>query len=258
MIAAAAVIAAAAAVLIPGTAQASSPHIDSYVALGDSYAAGVGAPPYLDPDCMRSANSYPSLVAKAEHVKDFHFNACSVADTADVLSGQLNGLDRRTDLVSITVGGNDLNFTPSINTCMQGTDADCLTVVQTAEKQINTTLPARFDAVYRTVRQRAPHAKVVVTGYARFFETTADCAAVPPASLVKRKALNGAVDALDKAIESRATRAGFRFVDVRPAFAGHGLCGTDSWITGLTDPNPFHPNAIGYRAGYLPGVIRHI
>jgi hypothetical protein len=115
-----------------------------------------------------------------------------------------------------------------------------------------------LDAVYRTVRQRAPHAKVVVAGYARIFETTADCAAVPPASLVKRKALNGAVDTLDKALESRALRAGFRFADVRPAFAGHGLCGTDAWITGLTDPTPFHPTAIGYRAGYLPGVIRHI
>ncbi|NMO49712.1 SGNH/GDSL hydrolase family protein [Actinoplanes sp. TBRC 11911] len=255
MLAVAVAVAAAAAVLIPGAASASPPHIGSYVALGDSYAAGGGAPPYTDPTCLRSNNSYPALLAAAKHVKSFQFNACSVAATQDVLTSQLTGLNRNTDLVTITIGGNDLNFTPGIGACMQGTDADCQAIVATAEKVTKTELPGRLATVYRTVRARAPHASVVVAGYARFFETTAECPAVPPASLVKRRAINGAVDTLDRTIALAAVRAGFRFADVRPEFAGHGLCGPNPWLTGLTDPTPFHPTATGYRAGYLPAVL---
>ena len=44
------------------------------------------------------------------------------------------------------------------------------------------------------------------------------------------------------------------FADVRPAFTGHGLCGADPWIQGLTNPDSFHPTAVGYRDGYLPAV----
>jgi lysophospholipase L1-like esterase len=256
MLAVAVAVAAAAAVLIPGAAaSASSPHIGSYVALGDSYASGGGAPPYTDATCLRSNNSYPALLAAAKHVKSFQFNACSVAATADVLSGQLNGLSRTTDLVTITIGGNDLDFTPGIGQCMAGTDADCQTVVAKAEKVTTTILPGRLATVYRTVRTRAPHASVVVAGYPRFFETTAECPAVQPATLVKRRAINGAVDTLDRTIAVAAKRAGFRFADVRAEFQGHGLCGPSPWMTDLTDPTPFHPNATGYRFGYLPAVL---
>jgi lysophospholipase L1-like esterase len=255
MLAVAVAVAAAVAVLIPGSALASASHIVSYVALGDSYASGGGAPPYFDQSCLRSDNSYPALLARAEHVNRFRLNACSEAATADVLSGQLTGLDRHTDLVTITIGGNDLNFMPGITTCMQGTDADCQAIVDEAETVSTTTLPGRLDAVYRAVRQHAPRARVTVAGYARFFETTAECPAVPPASLAKRRAINGAVDTLDRTISLAAHRAGFRFADVRPAFAGHGLCGADPWITGLADETKFHPTATGYLAGYLPSLL---
>ncbi|XVU25973.1 SGNH/GDSL hydrolase family protein [Actinoplanes sp. CA-054009] len=246
--------AVAAAVLAPAAAQAHTPG-KSYVALGDSYAAGVGAAPYTDPTCLRGAGGYPPLLAAQLGATTFNYDACSGATTADVLTNQLGDLNRHTRLVTVTVGGNDLGFSSGLATCLTGTDADCAAVVDQAEKFTADTLPGRLDAVYRAIKQRAPHATIVATGYAHFFETTTDCATVP-ASLTKRTALNGAVDVLDAKIRQRAARAGVRFADVRPAFAGHGLCGADPWLGGPAAQAPFHPTATGYSNGYLPAVSK--
>jgi lysophospholipase L1-like esterase len=238
----------AAAALAPAGAAQAAPS-PSYVAIGDSYAAGVGAPPYQD-QCLRSPHGYPALLA----IADTTSNACSGAVTADVTASQLGGLSRRTTLVTVTIGGNDLGFSSGIGVCMQGTDADCAGVVTDAKAFATTTLPGRLDTTYEAIRARAPRARIVVTGYAHFFEATADCAAVPPASLAKRTALNEAVDTLNDVIEERATGNGAVFADVQDSFAGHGLCSTEPWITGPADSAPFHPTATGYSLGYLPGV----
>lgn len=244
---------AAVAGVAPAAAAETTTAAGAYVAVGDSVAAGVGAPPYLDEQCRRSPNGYPALLARKYGIT-LRSQACAGATTADVVSGQVSALSPRTRLVTVTVGGNDLEFTSRMATCMQGTDADCAAVVADAKAFATGPLRARLDGVYHAVRQRAPRAEIVATGYPHFFQTTVDCAAVPPASLVKRRALNETVDVLNGVIAGRAGRAGIGFADVRPRFAGHGLCGTDPWITGLTDPGAFHPTATGYRAGYLPAL----
>jgi lysophospholipase L1-like esterase len=245
-------IASAAAVIgLAGPAAAACPA--HYVALGDSVASGVGAAPYTDATCQRSDGSYPALVAAAKRIRDFTFAACSGAKTADLTGTQLGGLSKATTTVTVTIGGNDLGFSPGIGACLQGTDADCQAVVTAAATFSTEVLPGRLDDVYRQIRSRAPHARLVVTTYAHFFELTPECAAAP-LSLVKRTALNQAVDVLDNAIIGRAKHAGARIVDVRAAFAGHGACGAEPWMNGLTADGAFHPNAAGYRDGYLPLV----
>lgn len=248
-----------AAVLAPGAAQAATPCAEAYVALGDSYAAGVGAPPYLDPSCLRTNGGYPGLLAAAKGYAPFTFDACSGATTADLLANQLGGLDRRTRVVTVTIGGNDLGFSTGVGACMQGSDATCAAVVATAETFVAETLPARLDTVFRTIRRKAPNARVVATGYPHLFETTsADCATVPPASLVKRTALNEAVDTLDAKIAERAARNGVTYADVRSGFAGHALCADTPWLGGLTSQAPFHPTAAGYQEAYLPVVEKAV
>ncbi|MEU8821720.1 SGNH/GDSL hydrolase family protein [Actinoplanes sp. NPDC048796] len=245
-------VVAAAAVMAPAAAHTAAP---AYVALGDSVAAGVGAPPYLDPDCARSANGYPALLASVlPHKPAFRSAACAGATTADVVSSQLGSLGRQTRLVTVTIGGNDLDWDVRVVTCLQGTDADCSAAVDQAKAFATGPLRARLDGVYRAVQKRAPRAEIVATGYARFFETTPGCAAVPPAGLVKRKALNEAVDVLNGVIARQAHRAGVRFTDVQPRFTGHGLCGADPWIVPPTEAGAFHPTAAGYRSGYLPAL----
>ena len=66
-LAASAVMAAAGLTAMAGSPAQAAEELQ-YVALGDSYASGVGAGNY-DPaggDCKRSANSYPSLLQKAQ------------------------------------------------------------------------------------------------------------------------------------------------------------------------------------------------
>ena len=65
-------VAAAVAATVPITATAAPAHAAApvdYVALGDSYSSGVGAPPYLSGGCSRSNNSYAAQWA-ATHGAD--------------------------------------------------------------------------------------------------------------------------------------------------------------------------------------------
>ena len=55
-----------------------------YIALGDSYAAGQGAGPYLD-DCYRSENTYSELAADTKAIKLVTNAACSGKTTQDVV-----------------------------------------------------------------------------------------------------------------------------------------------------------------------------
>ncbi len=73
-----------------------------YVALGDSYASGVGTRSSDGSGCYRSPYAYPVLDA-ARIGAALTFAACSGARVADVVNNQLGGLDGATRWVMITV-----------------------------------------------------------------------------------------------------------------------------------------------------------
>ncbi|MFF8033440.1 MULTISPECIES: SGNH/GDSL hydrolase family protein [unclassified Streptomyces] len=225
-----------------------------YVALGDSYASGVGAGGYLSDsgDCKRSTKAHPYLWAAANSPSSFDFTACSGARTGDVLSGQLGPLSSATGLVSISVGGNDAGFADVMTTCVLQSDSACLSRVATARAYVDSTLPGGLDGVYSAIRSRAPNAHVVVIGYPRFYRLGTSCVGL---SETKRKAINDAADHLDNAIAQRARAHGFTFGDVRSAFTGHEICSGDSWLHSvdwLNIGNSYHPKAAGQSGGYLP------
>ena len=225
-----------------------------YVALGDSYSAGVGAGSYISSsgDCDRSTKSYPYLWQAAHHPSSFTFVACSGATTADVLSGQLSGLSSSTGLVSISIGGNDAGFSDTMETCVLDGTSSCLSAVSTAESYINGPLAAKLDATYAAIRSHAPNAHVVVLDYPHLYEVPGSC--LFGISDTSRTAINGAADQLDGVIAKRAANAGFTFVDVRPVFTGHEICSSDAWLHSTTLPidESYHPTAAGQSGGYLP------
>lgn len=230
----------------------------SYAALGDSYASGVGAGGY-DPAsglCERSPRSYAALWAGSHAVSHFDFAACGGATTDDVLTKQLGGLDAATNLVTVTIGGNDAGFVEVVTTCILGTDSGCQLAVNVAKGYATSVLPAKLSHVYAAIRSRAPNARLIVLGYPRLFELTATCT-VFGLDLAKRTALNGAADTLAGVVAARAGAAGATFVDARPAFAGHGICGPNAWLNPTTWPitDSYHPTQAGYRGGYLPALV---
>src|SRR5512147_512381 len=166
------VLAAACVLAGPATAPAASKAAAmDYVALGDSYSAGVGAGSYLTSgaDCLRSSRAYPALWAAA-HASSFSFAACNGARTGDVLADQLGALSARTNLVSITVGGSDAGYAKVMATCVLPGTTACLSAIAGARSFIDTTLPGNLDRLYSAIRGKAPAARVVVLGYPHFYE----------------------------------------------------------------------------------------
>jgi lysophospholipase L1-like esterase len=228
-----------------------------YAALGDSYSSGVGAPPYdLDPVCQRSSRGYPPLWAVTHQTASFEFAACSGARTADVLATQISVLRPSTDLVTITIGGNDAGFGPVLQTCtVAKSDRTCAAAVDIAEAFERSALPGRLDRTYTAIRRAAPQARVIVLGYPRLFDLAPSCTDPLVPNLTRRTKINHGADVLNEVIQQAVSRqSGFSFAEARDRFTGHGVCSDDPWINGPSVPGPYHPNHTGYRDGYLPAL----
>jgi len=230
-----------------------------YVALGDSYSSGVGAGGYdaSSGSCSRSSLSYTALWAAAHSGTTFTSVACAGATTDDVLANQLGALTAKTTMVTITIGGNDAGFVSVITTCMLGGDDGCRSAVTSAENYATGTLPGKLDRTYAAIRSHAPKARIIVLGYPRLFDLAPSCGWFGM-DLTKRKILDEGADLLVSGIAARAAAAGDTFVDVRSAFAGHGICAAQAWINAVAWPlsDSYHPTSAGYRSGYLAALDR--
>jgi lysophospholipase L1-like esterase len=245
---------AAGALLAAPPAQAAG---ESYVALGDSYSAGNGTRTYLDDgtDCWRSPLAYPSLLA-ADRGYSLDFRACSGATVGDVTGTQLDALSASTQLVTISVGGNDAGFADVLTECaLPGWASDCDGAIDGAAAYISSTLPGSLSGLYADIRGRAPGADVVVVGYPRIFMGE-DCNALTFFSPEEEQRLNDTADQINATIAAQASAAGFDFANPTSAFTGHAVCDDPEWINGLSDPieDSFHPNAAGHASGYAPLV----
>jgi len=257
-----ALAAAAAAVLAisPTAAHGAKPSAttttaDQYVALGDSYSAGNGAfSTNLDYSCNRNTYAYPYLVAQQRPNTALTFVACSGAKTTDVVNKQVSSLSASTDIVSITIGGNDVGFANLLVNCIGWSDAQCKTAVDSTNSQIANQLPGALDSAYATIRKDAPNARVVVLGYPRMFGASFGCAAAAGVDATKVGWLNGVADNLDATIGDRARAAGFSYQSSIAGFTGHDVCAGDPWVNGSSWSlgDSWHPTRSGYANGFAP------
>jgi lysophospholipase L1-like esterase len=226
-----------------------------YVALGDSYSSGVGSGSYISSSgsCLRSTLAYSQLWANANAPASYTSVACSGAKTTDVINNQVSALSGSTTLVSVSIGGNDLNFAGVMEDCVLYSTDTCVSELNTAEATARTSLPGWLDNVYNAIRSHAPSAKVVVMDYPRFYHDLWYCVGL---SSTDRNKINEAADVLDGVIQSAASRHGFAFGDVRSAFgSGHEICDGSSWLHSVDWSDitqSYHPTAAGQSGGYLP------
>ncbi|MFI5843677.1 SGNH/GDSL hydrolase family protein [Catenuloplanes sp. NPDC051500] len=259
--AAAAVSIAVLATVLPGApASAAAPPTVDFVALGDSYAAGVGAGTPLD-SCRNTAGAYPRLwTATDASLVRLTTATCSGGKTSDVLAAAA-ALTAETDLVSITAGANDLGVTGAFAACLDpNRAADCAAAQAAIEAALQSTLPSAVGAVLTAVKERAPKAKVVLTGYPQPFSATGDCG-TPDIPAEVRALGNRVMGGLNTVLAAQATLAGIAYVDVEPAFAGHEICGAAPWVIGFegqADGTILHPGAAGQAEGYLPLFTRAV
>ncbi|GAA3767772.1 SGNH/GDSL hydrolase family protein [Microbacterium kribbense] len=249
----------------------------TYVAFGDSEAAGTGNLPYADTACLRSQKSYPMLLAATFGPVASY--ACSGATTADV-RGQILAAARAGDLgadtrmVTLTVGVNDIDFggvgwEQMLIGCNSAPDA--ATCVQTALGAAVGSLFALTGKIGTTVgaiRQAAPHARILVTGYPLLFGQVTDSCSIGAYQGTPVKLSSAYTTLIDTGltvlnsmiatgVAGYATASGdpgVSYVDVTATFAGHGLCDTgDRWISGLVSGQAnavrsLHANAPGQQA----------
>ncbi len=249
----ASVVTAAAALIALANPASAAPV--NYVALGDSYASGLGTGSYdgATGSCKRGSLSYPALWAAATAPATFKSVACSGAKTGDVIS-QTSALTAATNLVTVQVGGNDAGFTDVITTCTFGTDQDCTNRVNQSKTFIANSLPGLLNNTYSAIKSKSPSARVVVLGYPRIYKVPGSCNV--GLSDTKRATINSGSDALHATISARAAAAGFRYIDVRGAFTGHEICSSSWWLNSLSWPveESYHPNRGGHQGGYLPAL----
>jgi len=230
------------------------PTVRDYVALGDSYASGLGAGNYLNTECYQSRdNSYPQLWVKSRPAGTLGTvtdKTCSGALITTVRDTQLDAVNADTGWVTLTVGGNDAGWVGALRQCLLGNDQTCRSTVSRAEDTAGSVLPDGLDKLYTAIRKRAPEARVFVLGYPHLVGdgAGAGCESLPEA---RRELLNDASDTLADTIKAAVEKHdGFTYVDVREAFDGHEACTGDPWINAVRDPlsESFHPNAKGYQA----------
>jgi hypothetical protein len=251
---------------------------DFVVGLGDSYSSGEGAGAYAawsdhDGDepairngCHQSANSWihktrlpgdTATIGEKAAVRsaalDFHFLACSAAETQHLMPGgpgqfglvsQLDSgyLDENTTLVTLSIGGNDMRFGDIIAACALGGDCrdqvlngDSKGMLDASRDRLAGEMPKRLSVLLDEIKRRAPAASIVLAGYPRLFDVGATCILVSDVNLPW---LNEVTDGLRDALRSAASEARtpsrkVTFADPQPAFSGRTLCTAESAVTGL-------------------------
>jgi len=184
------------------------PETAEYVALGDSYAAGVGSFEYIagtteKNGCYKASNGYVEQLA-AERLYTLYFAACNGAKLGNLLEGkdpQVSHLGPQTKLVTLTIGGNDVGFRSVLESCVDGLYANgggkgCATRDEPGERTALEWLrdgrpPGEYElphakknnisknkeplpslqGLYEMILERAPAAELVVIGYPKLFET---------------------------------------------------------------------------------------
>ena len=250
--------AAATAAMILSASPAGAAAVN-YVALGDSYSSGVGSGSYISAsgNCLRSTLAYSQLWANEHSPASYTSVACSGATTADVLNNQISALSSSTNLVSITIGGNDVGFSSVMQTCVLQSDSACLSAINTATAAAKSTLPGKLANTFSAIGNAAPNAQVVVMGYPELYDL-GNSWICPGLSTTDRTALNNAADTLDSVIQTAAQNAGDSYADVKSNFSGHELCDFfNEWLhsVNISDvTESYHPTADGHSGAYLPAL----
>ncbi|HEV2779726.1 MAG TPA: SGNH/GDSL hydrolase family protein [Actinophytocola sp.] len=247
-----------------------------YVALGDSFAAGAGAPPYDrngSTNCKRSSASYPyrmeGLVAPGvtglPAIDEPVFRACDGAKIDDMNftqfdnnpepGGQLAFLNRQsTRLVTVSIGGNDLGFADKLLDCFSNNCDRGEPLIRQVDLDIN---QSRLRSVYLNIRAKMrPDGYLVVVNYPSFLPRPREgepfgCGDLFGFSEGELNRIDEAVQAARTMVANAVAAAGnsrIRLVDMYDAFAGHKPCSPDPWANGEDFPigQSFHPNARGY------------
>lgn len=273
----------------PGVTEGEGTGPSRYVALGDSYAAvgriSPGAWSAGPVSCVRTDDAYPAIVARELGVGTFVNASCGGAVAEDFwapdkgVPAQFDALTEDTDLVSMSIGGNDVGFGAVIVACAVRTNtaepflpaidavtstisegfdstAGCADVIDRQAAAALDELDTHLDEVYGEIARRSPHARVVTTGYLaaipesdEILASSPACEPLMAASPEERVKVRGFQADLNSVVRSAAERNGVTVVI--PDEPGHSMCApAESRYVDLlgvdTGSAPIHPTSLGH------------
>ncbi|MDH6221948.1 SGNH/GDSL hydrolase family protein [Streptomyces pseudovenezuelae] len=271
------------------------PQPGPYVALGDSYTSGPKIPRQsgTPAGCDRSDHNYPAVVARQLGVTaaDFRDVSCSGATITDLTApqktsngtnpAQFSALSKRTRLVTLGIGGNDIGFGSTVTKCVTmgamyraigsgrlfsdnapckkqyadgGTDEVAQKIQATGRK---------LSAALAEIERRAPKARVYVVGYPAILPAEAKgCGRELPLAPGDATYLYDKGKQLNTMLRGQSEAAGATYVDTYSPSVGHDACSAQKtrWIEPLQPSSPaaaVHPNAHGEK-GMANAVLRAI
>ena len=181
-------------------------------------------------------------------------------------------VDYATDLVTITIGGNDVLFSKVLLDCAL---FPCNTPAKEAQLRhaIASLKPYLVDT-YKAILTKTFNARVLVLGYPQLFPATSEEQSCAGLSLFsgEQTYIRNLTTLLNRTIGEAAAEAKVDFEDVTSEFAGHEACGNKKeWINGVSktgklpksgfirlDDESFHPKLEGQRDGYAAIVNRYL
>jgi lysophospholipase L1-like esterase len=256
----------------------------NYVAVGDSFAAAPGVPDPAPPaGCHKSTNGYPAILARRLSATSFVNVTCSGAKTEDItvraqqtkdgpVARQLDAVDASTDLITVTIGANDVGLPSDAKDCEVRSDdpPPCTNGfvvgdVDRISQLITAQLPV-WGTLIDELRLAAPHARIVIVGYGTIVRP-GGCFPTQPVLSRDSDYLQSKLNELDDLQQQLAANKAIDYFDTRPISQGHDICAApnDRYIEGFIttgSAEPLHPNGFGTAAvgnalsGYLgkPGV----
>ena len=241
-----------------------------YVAMGSSFASGIGDGQILDARCGRTADSYPNRVADRANLKLTDVS-CAGAMTRELIEPdpqdpgqpiQIDAVSEKTEIVTVTIGGNDVQYVPRTGI------ASCANILsgqipgpEGPQRCTELKWPSPFPTsdryaaaeqsmteVLRAVKARAPKATILLVGYVPVASTSAPrCGALPLEEWQIAETAQVGVQ-LDEASRRAADAAGVEYLSMSADGASHTVCAELPWIRGYGQRVPFHPNSSGNLA----------
>ncbi len=237
-----------------------------YVALGSSFAAGADLGPLQDESpllCARSKGGYPQQLARLLDLSIVDMT-CGGAKTQHLIKGghffqgpQVRTIKKQTQLVTITVGGNDVGYSSDLS-LLAARNSETLfgwgvrqfwRGPKLADQRDYAGLSGELVSTIRLIQKKAPKAIIVLASYP---------AILPPSGTCPRLGLSNLDAELMRDVANRfaatsraaAEITGVRFVDMHSLGAKNHACSVLPWTYGWANAGlaPFHPTKRGARA----------
>lgn len=233
----------------------------NYAALGGSYASGISFDRVPGTGrCGRGVKSYPNQVADqlGYSLTDY---SCAGATTRNILTNkqkgnpdglQIGAVTPDTELVTITVGGNDIGYVGRVTT------TSCNNLPKFCKKR-HTPSPEPTGADYNRaeksvfnviteVKRRAPHAEILVIGYLPIVSPADRGCKDLPLTDEEIATTARVYSGLDIAIRRAADKAHVKYVTGGEEWMNHAVCSDEPWMHGMLSGVPYHPNDEGNTA----------